>query len=391
MTRVAALVATEIISGPGRQLAALRAPLRDRHVELEVLLLQRGTGGPPPYAGYLERTGVPYHLIRDRGPLDWRMVGAVRGHLEAMGAEVVQTHGYKATALGFVLKHAAPGAQRPWVGFYHGATDKDWRDRAYQWLELRMLRSADRIVVVSREQATRFPHPDRVRIIPNAAIDLPATIDGVGASLPPESLPGSPGPRLGVVGRLSPEKGVDVFLHACAELRRRERAFSAVIVGDGPEQESLHRLVKELELADQVRFLGRIDRVEAVYAALDLLVLPSRSEGLPNVLLEGLRADVPVVATAVGAVPDVLTDPMAGRLAPPGDPMALADAMLQALEQCTGPGGSAARQGILGRFDLGSRVRDHVALYGELLSPGEPDRRGAQGRTASVGPGAPRG
>ena len=174
-------------------------------------------------------------------------------------------------------------------------------------------------------------------------------------------------PRFGVVGRLSPEKGVDVFLYACDALARRGVSFSAVVAGDGPERARLERLRDTLALGGRVDFIGATSAIASLYASLDLLVIPSRSEGLPNVLLEALRADVPVVATSVGAIPDVLNSPRAGLVVPPGSAAALADGIARALPLRSDPAARNARRQVVDRFSLQRRVAEHLRIYGELL------------------------
>src|SRR5206468_4146439 len=99
----------------------------------------------------------------------------------------------------------------------------------------------------------------------------------------------------------------------------------------------------------------------------DLLVIASRSEGLPNVLLEALRAGVPVVATRVGAIPEVLDSPTAGILTPPNSFTALADAIAQALQLKRDPEAGDIRRMVANRFSLERRIAAHLALYHELL------------------------
>jgi glycosyltransferase involved in cell wall biosynthesis len=356
--RVAALIATESVSGPGRQLAAVARVLASHGVTMEVLLTVRRP--PSSYATYLEREGVPFTIIPDGGALDRRMVRIVSDRLGHTGADILQTHGYKASAIGYLLRRSGG---IPWIGFYHGATHKGMKDRAYQLLERRMLLRANRIGVVARQQLPLFSAAaDRTTVIDNAVLPLPA---GSGDGL--QQLAGIEGPIVGVIGRLSREKGVDIFLRACSELAGRGRRFSAVIVGDGPEEANLRRLGTQLGLDRHVRFAGRIDNVVHVYPQLDLVVLPSRSEGLPNVLLEAMAADRPVIATAVGAVPDVLREPGAGVMVRPGDPHALADAMDSAFASGDAPEAARARNLTLKRYSLEARVQQHLALYEECL------------------------
>jgi glycosyltransferase involved in cell wall biosynthesis len=209
--------------------------------------------------------------------------------------------------------------------------------------------------VMSRPQAALFEAmADRTSLVYNAVLD-------VGATSVPDSqlvLPEATGlMRAAVIGRLSPEKGVDVLLESMSILRARGVPVGLLIAGDGPARAALEAQAARLSLGEVVRFLGQVHDVGALYREIDLLVIPSRSEGLPNVLLEALRHGRFAVATRVGAVPDVLEGSRAGLLVPAEDPEALASAIATALEARLAPEASADRAAIVERFSLASRVR----------------------------------
>jgi glycosyltransferase involved in cell wall biosynthesis len=372
--RILALMPAESISGPGRQLVALAAPLRQRDLELRVILFHRVGRPRPPFAAYLEQHGVEFDIVPDRGPLDRQIVAATRALLSERGADIIQTHGYKATAVAWALRRS--GERRPWIGFFHGETTESLAARFYHRLDRVLLGSADRIVVMSDQQARRFARfGSRVVLLHNAVIPLPIQPEGDESRQLTERLKEMARPRLGVVGRLSREKGVDIFLHACARLLQTGRTFSAAIVGEGNDRASLEVLASRLDLGDRVRFLGVVNAMPLLYQELDLLVIPSRSEGLPNVLLEALSADLPVVATAVGAIPDVLQDPLAGRVVPAGSIQLLADAMVDSIDERVDDRRQAgaddrrraARRTVAHRFSLDRRADLHAALYAAVL------------------------
>jgi glycosyltransferase involved in cell wall biosynthesis len=363
--RVAAVIANESISGPGRQLTALAAALTQRGASFLVIILHRAGNPHPPFATHLEQHGVRYALVEDRGPLDWRIIRRMRTLLDHEKPSILQTHGYKATAVARALRFT--GLPVPWIGFFHGETHEDAKARFYHWLDHRMLIGADRVIVMSERQRTRFVRLGaNVRVIHNAVLSQPALtgkdddVRDVVSSLDR--------PVLGVVGRLSPEKGVDVFLDACAELARAGRPCSAVIAGSGPEASRLHDQTRRLGLDSRVRFLGTVRNVAALYQSIDLLVLPSRSEGLPNVVLEALGADRPVLCTRVGAVSEVLVNPLAGLIVAPGDASALAQAVAPALALREREDARAARKATVEAFSLDARVHHHLSLYGELAN-----------------------
>jgi glycosyltransferase involved in cell wall biosynthesis len=309
----------------------------------------------------LEQAGVDYVELPDQGPLDAQVARRVASVLRDWAPDVLQTHSYRTTGIVYLLRLA--GLRLPWVAFQHGATATDAKVRFYHWLDYRLAARAERVVIMSERHRERWQrHAAKVRVIYNAVIPLS------GAPPTPDSAARiGPRPVFGVVGRLSFEKGVDVFLRACDVLRRRDRTFSALVVGDGPELDRLLALRAEFGLGDVVAFRPSTAAVRSIYAAIDALVIPSRSEGLPNVLLEGLAEDLPLVSTAVGAIPDVLQDPMAGLVVPSEDPTALADAMVRVVEVGRTPAAQRARRACVERFSLDARARAHVALYCELL------------------------
>jgi glycosyltransferase involved in cell wall biosynthesis len=153
-----------------------------------------------------------------------------------------------------------------------------------------------------------------------------------------------------------------------------------VIAGDGPERTALESKAAVLGISERVHFLGSVRNVLSLYSQVDAVVLPSRAgaEGLPNVLLEALRADVPVVATAVAAVPEVLSDPSAGELVEPGNVDALVRGIEAALTGGRFPAASAARAAATARFSLQRRMAEHLSLYAEV----RPDRVEGQPSTA---------
>lgn len=362
--RVAAVIPAEAVSGPGRQLAALAAQLGRAGWRMRVFVLWR-TGHPrPAYAGFLERNGIDYELIGDNGPLDTGLITRLRGRLAIWQPDVVQTHGYKATAAVLALRRRA--AWR-WVGYYHGATAESRRAVAYHWLDRVMLSRADTIVVMSSEQASLFAPRHPVRVIHNAVVPMEASPD-VERSAVIDAVRSLPRPLLAFVGRLSHEKGADVLLDALSRLKARGFPGGLAIAGSGPEAARLEALARTAGLGLVVKFLGDVSAVDALYESVDVVVLPSRSEGLPNVLLEALHAGKPVIATRVGAVADVLSDPRAGTIVTPDDAGALADAVQHAVQEIGDPAAVAARETVVRAFSVERRAARHLDVYRALLS-----------------------
>ena len=175
-------------------------------------------------------------------------------------------------------------------------------------------------------------------------------------------------PLVGVVGRLSPEKGVDVFLDALARLEARGVAATGVIIGDGPERVRLEQRAAALALGDRAQFTGRIEAMAAAYAALDLLVIPSRSEGLPSTLLEAMQAGLPAVSTRVGAMIELAAAyPGAITLVDKESPEALADGIVAGLARRERSDDAAARRQLLADLSIERRADRMLDVYGETM------------------------
>lgn len=175
--------------------------------------------------------------------------------------------------------------------------------------------------------------PGRIKVVPNfvdAEAFLPLGEDERGAArrlsgIPEEAL------VIGVVARLSSVKDHETFLRAFAEVMPSNDRLHGLLVGEGPMRGSLELLVEEMGLAGRVHLAGELPNTPNPHLLLDVSVLTSRTEGFPNTLVEAMAAGRPVVATAVGGVPDAVEQGVTGLLVPPGEPAALADALRQVM------------------------------------------------------------
>ena len=174
---------------------------------------------------------------------------------------------------------------------------------------------------------------------------------------------------IGTVANFYPIKGLQFFIKAAEQVKRTFPEGEFVIAGDGQQRPELERLTAELGLDSCVLFLGQRDDVPQILPLFDVFVLPSVKEGLPYALLEAMAAAKPVVATAVGGVPEVVVDGQTGLLVPPRDPEALAQAIITLLRN---PGraramGEAGRKRVLEHFTVERMVAETERVYQALL------------------------
>lgn len=173
------------------------------------------------------------------------------------------------------------------------------------------------------------------------------------------------GPIVLSVGSLVPQKGIDLVIRAVATLGDAQ----LLIAGEGPDASKLHRLVNELQFQERVRFLGCVpqERLAVIYSAADILVLASAREGCPNVLLEALACGTPVIATAVGGVPEIVCDRAVGRLVQERTSDALGVAVREVLAD---PPARAAVRAYAERFDWGPTTAGQIRLFRSILAGG---------------------
>src|SRR5262249_7810727 len=309
-------------------------------------------------------------------------VREVTTFLRGNRANLLVTHGYNPNLL---RRPPARRAGIPIVSVSRGWTGESLRVRCYEALDRFHLRFMDRVVCVSEAQARRVRaagvRQERIRVIRNAARPSAFGRTVKGESNPLHKLTGREGPMVVAAGRLSPEKGFRVLVEAAARVRRSPPEVRVVSFGDGPERPRLERRVRDLGLADVVRFAGFCEELENYLPWADVVALPSLTEGLPNVALEAGAAGVPVVATAVGGTPEVVIDGQTGYLVPARDPKVLADRIGNLLDDVgrARAYGAAARRRSHDWVSFAAQARAYQSLFAELVSP---DRAGRSLREA---------
>ena len=282
---------------PGEADHPLVAPLADAGVDVQVLEI--------PARAYLRERAVMRELC-----------GRIR-------PDVVHTHGYRPDLVDASVARSLGIAT---VATVHGFVRGSRKGRMYEWLQRWAYRRFDAVAAVSRPQveelrASGVPAA-RIHHLPNAWAahepPLPAAAARSRLGVPEGVF------HVGWVGRLGREKGADVLLDALALLG--DLPLVASIVGAGREEAALRAQAEALGVADRVRWHGLIAEAGPLFSAFDAFVLSSRTEGTPIALFEAMEAGAPVVATAVGGVPDVVS-PSEALLVPPEDPARLAGAL----------------------------------------------------------------
>jgi glycosyltransferase involved in cell wall biosynthesis len=333
---------------------------------LDVIVAAHGDG---PLREATQAAGARFVPLRHvRRPL--RPLRDLLGLLELVvlmrraAPDIVHANSSKAGVLGRLAAAVAGVPIR--IFTVHG-----WAFSAYSGVVSLLYRWADRLMaplttlticVAERERtsglAARTCIAERTVVIPNA-VDLDAI---------PHARNDGGRPLVVAVGRLAGPKDALTLVRALSAVPGR--AFTALVVGDGPDRPSVEAEVRRLGLQDAVTLAGTREDVPALLARADVFALSSRSEGAPLSILEAMAVGLPVVASRVGGVPELVVDGETGLLVPPGDPAAMADALGRLLADA----GLRRRLGAAGRaraqrcFDVRRQRQDHLACYARELS-----------------------
>ena len=353
--------------GLERVVSALARGMRARGHGVHVLAFLDSGVKAHPLMSELTAAGVPASGI-EVAPRAYAVErAAVTRVARETGARVVHTHGARVDV---VDGSAARGLGLATVSTLHGFTGGSWKNRFYEWLQVRAVRRCDAVVAVSRPMAARLRasgvRPQRIHVIPNAwsprGQSLPRAAARAALGLPAEGF------RIGWVGRMTVEKGADVLCQGLAFLQ--DLPVKASFVGDGRQQETLRARAREMGLDPHITWHGPVPDAERVLAAFDVLVLSSRTEGTPILLFEAMAAGIPIVTTAVGGIPDVVTECEA-LLGPPERPEALAHAIRKVFTDREGAEMRArAASAVLGaRFGIDPWLDAYEDLY-EMVGSG---------------------
>lgn len=375
-------------TGGVEELLLMFCPALRRHgrFDTSIFLLRKPNPEADPAKDFAHRArGLGIHVLslaQVRWSYPW--LGAVPRGLDI---SIVHMHGQRANYVIWLLRRLYPRTwgRLPLVATVHGWVQDNRIRRIVTRLEWMTLRDCDHVITVSEQQRqtllARGHAPDRVTVVRPG---IPYNADGAHGRATAEQRAAARA-RWGIpadayvitaVGRLSTEKRFDLYLETCAVLAERLPEATFLLVGGGKCEQALQAQAAQLGLTGRLIFTGLTREMESIYAATDLLMLTSDTEGTPHVLLEAMGSAIPVVATAVGGIPEFITDGEHGLLVPPGDRDALVAAALRvhddpALAARLVAGGAQ----VAGEFTVPRMVAGVEQVYATVL-----DRRTAGAR-----------
>lgn len=367
------LTASTLFGGPERQMLGLAEHLppdcRTRFVSF------REGGRCGPFLDEVRRRGFPGDALEADFPRLRSVLAELTEYLKVHRADVLLTHSYKPNLLGRI---AARRVGIPVVSVSRGWTAENWKVRRYEQLDRFNLRFMDHVVAVSDAQAAKVRAcrvPDeRLSVVRNSCRfpDFTGSDLGYETRLQAYFAAETAVSHLVIsAGRLSPEKGFDLLVTAAAEVLKQHPTAGFIHFGEGVDRPKIEAMIRAAKLTDRFVLAGFTTELDHFLPFADLFVLPSYTEGLPNVALEAAAAEVAVVATAVGGTPEVVADGQTGLLVPPGRPPELARAILDLLKQDAKrmAFGRAGRERMRADFTFEGQAAAYQKLFAKLCPP----------------------
>ena len=319
--------------------------------------------------------------VDDRGALDWNVVKECARICRERNVTVWHAHDYKSNAIGLLVRRFH---KMHLVTTAHGWVRFTWRTPLYYWIDRVSMRAYEQVICVSKDlheacskagvRSSKLHQIDNAIVLEDYKTAPPTMRDKARFGFDSQRF------LIGAVGRLSEEKGFDRLINVVGKLIDEGQPVGLIIAGEGHLKDALQKQIDEMQLQDHVRLAGFLPDPRELYRAIDLFVLSSIREGLPNVVLEAMASQRPVVATNCNGIPNLVKDGDNGLIVPTAD----SDALFHAIRRCIFSDDLARQLALQGRrtveerFSFDRRMQKVVDVYRRL----SPDLAGRIARSA---------
>lgn len=372
MIEVLHLIDTYRIGGPGKTIINSARFIDHTRYRVHAAAFTHPDESRNEFAAAVREAGIPLLELRETRRFNAEHIGILRDYMREHRIDILHAHGYRSDVLSFVATRRMPGVRV--VTTHHGWIRNNARQQVLTRAAILLSSLFDGVEVVSQPLRQQLPSwlrsSPRVAVVPNGIVlqhYRPAGVrDEVRARLnitPRETL-------LTVIGRLSAEKGcldmVDAFAHLAARLPQAH----LLLVGEGPLEPEIARRAAAAGLTERTHFVPHQKDIRPYYEAADVIVSPSHTEGISNVILESLTFGVPVVATRVGGNPEIIEPERSGVLVEARHPEALADAIVRVANdpELRAHLVAEGQRRVRGHFSFEARMAAEQAFYDRVLS-----------------------
>ena len=331
MIEVLHLIDTYRIGGPGKTIINSARFIDRTRYRVHAAAFTHPDTSRNEFAGAVRDAGIPLLELRETRRFNAEHLGILRDYMRAHHIDILHAHGYRSDVLSFIATRGMPRVRV--VTTHHGWIRNNARQQVLTRAAILLSTLFDGVEVVSqplREQLPSwFRNSQRVAVVPNGIVLQDYRPTGVRDAVRTQLNLNREDWLLTVIGRLSAEKGcldmVDAFAHVASRLPHAH----LLLVGEGPLESEVARRASAAGLAERTHFVAHQKDIRPYYEAADMIVSPSHTEGISNVILESLTFGVPVVAKRVGGNPEIITPERSGVLVEARRPEVLADAIVR--------------------------------------------------------------
>lgn len=363
-------MATNFLGGPEKQICHHCASMDRRDWRMVVCSFLEGKR-ENALLKRAEGMGLETGELRTSYPFNPWVIAEFVGLVKSKKADLIVAHGYRAFIISMLTR---PFHGRQVIAYSRGYTEENGKVKFFESLHRRLLSRSDLVLAVSeghKQALVRGKVPgEKIKVVYNA---ISSDDTGKGRSTDGkrlcEKLKASGATVVVTAGRLSPEKGHRYLIEAISSLGNRIPHTYFLFCGDGPLAKELKRQADQLGVTSRCFFLGFRHDLSEIFGQMDFMVLPSLSEGLPNVVLEAFAQSKAVVATAVGGVPEIVEDGVNGFLVPAGRPDALANAIEKLLysAEMRSRLGEAGQRKVKREFSIVQQRQSLERVYRDML------------------------
>lgn len=364
------VIADSSLTGAPRHLLSLVEGLPSREFSISVILPQG------LLADEFKKRKITTFLVPMRARSDTAAVSRVKKLLKKYDPDIVHAHGQRA---GLIARSAARGLPIKIVYTEHTRTAQfKLTNPVLDWAHLRTMRILDRWtdmnIAVSQAVAnflieSRVTKPNKIRVIYNGIEPIPKEhIDAATLDIVNQHSLRSRDVIIGTIGSLNLQKDTATLIKAMPRILKKIPQARLVLVGGGPLKSKLEKLATKLKISDRIVFTGTLKNISSILQVFTVFILPSKSEAFGISILEAMRASVPIIATRVGGIPEVVTNNKNGLLIEPGNPKLLASTAIRLLNdrrlcQKLVRGGKE----VVKRFSIKRMINETAELYKELI------------------------
>ncbi len=358
------------VDGPGRTILQCADMMDEEKCKIVIGGFSGDSHNDHAYIKKAKQLSLDIVTIEEKRSFDWGVIKKIKQTVEEKSIDIIHTHDFRSNIYGLVC---AKSLGLPLVSTCHGWISNNLKGQIYTKIDRYLLRYHDKIITVSELMKKQLVQggidPNIIKVINNALVIEDYVIDKENRRFRDEFKIPHNKTVVANIGRLSIEKGQENYLKAAKSICETNSDFVFLIIGIGPEYENLVNMAKELQISDKVIFTGYREDMVNIYNGVDLVVQSSSTEGMPNVILESLLMEIPVIATDVGGTSQIVDHNLTGFLIEANNVESLKNAMTEYVKNKSHFSKMArlGRENIKLNYNQDNRVNKLYDVYHEIV------------------------